>query len=48
MIGLQHSADQADHVLMVCRNPQVMHEALDMHDACLRAVLHQHHGYEVS
>lgn len=42
------SAGHADHVLMLCRNPQVMHEALDMHDACLRAVLHQHHGYEVN
>ena len=31
----------------VCRDARVMDQALALHDACLRAVLHQHYGYEV-
>ena len=35
-------------IVLFCRNSKVMDEALAMHDKCLRSVLHQCHGYEVS
>ena len=37
-----------NEVDFVCRDARVMDQALAMHDACLRAVLHQHYGYEVT
>lgn len=47
-LAMASSVGEIDPAFMLYRNSRVMHEALDMHDACLRAVLHQHHGYEVS
>ncbi len=39
---------QSKDTLKCCRNEAIMNQALAMHDGCLRSVLHQHHGYEVS
>ena len=33
---------------IVCRDAKVMDQALALHDACLRSVLHNHYGYEAS
>ncbi len=43
-IGLQGQ----NTYLMACRDARVMGQALAMHDACLRSVLHQYSGYEVN
>ena len=33
---------------VLCRDSRVMDQALAMHYACLRSMLHQHYGYEVT
>ena len=36
------------HPYRLCRDARVMDQALAMHDACLRSMLHQYYGYEVT
>ena len=43
-----HGQDCLNFCLCWHRDAKVMDQALAMHDACLRAVLHQHYGYEVT